>query len=229
MTTAQMPQIEQPATRQWSRSALLALWVCGGVVLVAFLGASAVSRTQEARVLETARQMLGQSVSAWLTPHINGDLRLAKPPLCYWMTAAAYNVAGHVNETIGRIPSAIIGWLTLGVTFVFARRLFDDRVAMASSCAMLGSMLFFKHMRLAETDAPSTLFVTLAVYAIWRAAGSDRISWLHVAAASIGLAAVSKGGPAAFPILFLIAFALIERRPDLPRRLITSGAILTFV
>src|ERR1700733_3324408 len=85
-----------------SISALLGLWLVGGVLLLTAIGAPPVSRTQEARVLETARQMLGAGPHGWLIPMLNGHPRLEKPPLCYWMAAIAYKIAG-VSETVGRI------------------------------------------------------------------------------------------------------------------------------
>jgi 4-amino-4-deoxy-L-arabinose transferase-like glycosyltransferase len=225
MTAA--PTIPSQISATLSTPLLAVAWLLSGILLLTAIGAPPVSRTQEARVLETARQMLGTGAHGWLIPTINGHLRLEKPPLCYWMAALAYKIAG-VSETAGRIPTAILAWLTLGLTFIFASELFDDRIALASCVAMLGSYLFFRNMRLAETDAPSTLFVTLALYAIWRAT-NGRTIWLHLAAAATGLAIMSKGGPGAYPILFLLMFAAIERRWDLPLRFITSGAIATLL
>src|SRR4051794_3365839 len=158
------------APRRRARLLLLASWAGSLVVLLAFIGRPPVQRTQEARVLETAREMLGQPWRGWLIPQLNGDLRLRKPPLTYWLAAAAYKVGG-VNERAGRVPTAIVGWLTLATTFLAAERLFGTRAGFFAAATLLGSYLFFRHDRLAETDAPATLFVTLAVYAILRAAG----------------------------------------------------------
>src|SRR5437868_2354186 len=141
---------------------LLTLWVFGGLILVMALGLPPVTRTQEARVLETSRQMLGTGWRGWLLPTLNGEPRLKKPPLSYWMTASMYKLAG-VSEFTGRIPNAIIGWLTLGVTFLIARQYFGVGAAIVSAASLLGSYLFFRYTRLAETDGPATLFVTVAI------------------------------------------------------------------
>jgi len=63
------------------------LWLAGLVVLCAGLGVAPVSRTQEARVLETAREMLGSDFHNWMVPRVNGHIRLQKPPIAYWLTA----------------------------------------------------------------------------------------------------------------------------------------------
>lgn len=213
-------------TAGW-RIAIFLLWLTGGAILLAGLGTPAVSRTQEARVLETSRQMLAADWRGWLIPHLNGQPRLNKPPLAYWTTAAAYLIGG-VSEMTGRIPAVLAGWVTLGITFALTRRLFDQQIALVSSAALLGSYLFFRHMRLAETDALATLWITLAIYAIWRSAEYNHSRWLHLAAAATALAVLSKGAPAVFIVIFFTAFCWIERRWDLPKLLATSGALLTF-
>ncbi|HEY2843562.1 MAG TPA: hypothetical protein VGJ09_07935 [Bryobacteraceae bacterium] len=43
----------------------------------------------------------------------------------------------------------------------------------------------------------------------------------------IALAIMSKGGPGAFPVLFLIAMAIVERNISILTRFVTSGAIVT--
>ena len=118
-------------------------------------------------MLETARQMLGAGWRGWMGPMLNGQPRLRKPPLAYWMSAAAYKVVG-VGEGPGRIPTALLGWLTLGVTFACARWLFGTRAGFFAAACLLCSYLFFRFSRLAETDMPATFFVTTAVFAFWR-------------------------------------------------------------
>src|SRR5215210_6558483 len=120
---------------------LALLWVLGGAVLLFGLGKPPVSRTQEARVLETARQMIGTGYENWLIPKLNGRVRLQKPPLPYWMAAASYKLFG-VSELSGRLPFALLAWLTLGVTFAGTSRLFNRRVALLATTALLGSYLF---------------------------------------------------------------------------------------
>ena len=151
---------------------LLLLWILAGGAMLFMLGAPPVRRTQEARVLETARQMLDSGLDGWLLPQLNGQPRLKKPPLTYWMSAGMYKVMG-VSETAGRIPSAVAGWLTLGLICAIARRLYgSERTAVICAACALSSYLFFRFNRLAETDSPATFFVTFSIYAMLRAAGA---------------------------------------------------------
>src|SRR4051812_13862697 len=92
------------ALEQPSRAVQIVFWILCLPVLLVGIGTPPVSRTQEARVLETARQMLDRPAHDWLIPKINGELRLQKPPLTYWLSAVAYKLAGRVDEGIGRVP-----------------------------------------------------------------------------------------------------------------------------
>jgi 4-amino-4-deoxy-L-arabinose transferase-like glycosyltransferase len=233
------------------------------LVLVAGLGVAPVSRTQEARVLETAREMLGSDTHNWLVPRVNGHIRLQKPPLAYWLTAYSYKLL-QVGEGVGRIPAAVAAWLTVGVTGLIAAWLFGRRAGLFAGAALLGSYLFYRYGRLAETDVLATLFVTAGVYAMWRAydlvsrettvatdSGQARAAWdarrplpyanaqirraapvrsalwFHAAGAAVGLAVMSKGPPAAYPVLFLVVLCCVERRWKPLARFLLSGAPLT--
>jgi 4-amino-4-deoxy-L-arabinose transferase-like glycosyltransferase len=205
------------------------------------LGGRPVRRTQEARVLEVARQMLGKPVERWMVPRINDRLRLRKPPLAYWAAAGAYTVAGRVSEAAGRVPTVLASWLTLAGAYLAGAWLFNRRAGMLAAAALLSSYLFFWHARLAETDPWATLFVTFGTLAFWKAvapetfaggtdAGARRQAvWFHAGAACVALATLSKGAPALFPILFLIGLSLLRRRPRALWLFVRCGAPLTMV
>src|SRR5690348_12928750 len=96
--------------RAWMQDA--AVLFLAGVALLLFLDLAPVQRTQEARVLETAREMLGRPVHNWLVPQLNGEVRLRKPPLAYWVSAGSFELFG-VKHWAGRLPMALAGWLTI--------------------------------------------------------------------------------------------------------------------
>jgi 4-amino-4-deoxy-L-arabinose transferase-like glycosyltransferase len=210
------PPLVRPATTaEPSRGVVLLLWFLSAIPLLAFLGSSPVQRTQEARVLETARQMLGGLARAWLLPKLNGEYRIRKPPLAYWMAATSFSAFG-VSEWTGRLPTAIVSWLTVGVTYAIAARQFGRRAGVVASATLLGSYLFFRFGRLAETDAPAALFVALGIHWFWRIIDheDDRApAWHHhAAAATTALAFMSKGPPGLFPLIFFVALAGLRRR-----------------
>jgi 4-amino-4-deoxy-L-arabinose transferase-like glycosyltransferase len=214
--------------RRWTQMVML-WWLAALVPLVADLGQSPVRRTQEARVVETARQMLAaHSWQAWLYPPLNGEVRLRKPPMAYWMGGVSFVVLG-VSEFAGRLPFALSGWLMVGVTYVIASRLFGRRAGALSAACLLGSYLFIRHSRLAETDAPAALFATVAAGLFWQAVEIESGWTFHLAAAATGLSFFAKQGPGAFPLLFFISWSLVRRRPRALVRFVICGAPLTLL
>jgi 4-amino-4-deoxy-L-arabinose transferase-like glycosyltransferase len=184
-------------------------------LMLAFLGHPPVSRTQEARVLQTAREMLGGN---WIIPHLNGETRLEKPPLAYWLAAGAFKIGG-VNEFAGRLPFALAGWLTLILIYLVGRWIADERMGIIAAAILAGLWMFARHARLAETDILATLFVTAAIACIWR-------GWHAASGAMIGAAMIAKGLPAAFALIFLLALTVVSRDWLLLWRWTRSGAPL---
>ncbi|WP_228056857.1 glycosyltransferase family 39 protein, partial [Microcoleus sp. LEGE 07076] len=102
---------------------LLSLLWLGAIASVAFLwhlGNIGLVDETEPLFAEAARQMT--VTGDWITPYFNGETRFDKPPLIYWLMAAAYRTLG-VNEWAVRLPSALcaialtcLGFYTLSKT-----------------------------------------------------------------------------------------------------------------
>jgi 4-amino-4-deoxy-L-arabinose transferase-like glycosyltransferase len=222
------PEAPPAASSQATSSRLRWALLLGSLlVMLMFLGRPTVMRTQEARVLETAREMIGADARGWLIPRLNGMLRLEKPPMAYWLSAVAFYVGG-VSEGVGRVPFAIAAWATLIVTFVTGRWLFDARVGYLAAGVLMAGLLFARNGRLAETDVLATLFVTAAIYYIWRGAEDSAAAGnlFRLSGVMTGLAVFAKGMPAAFIIIFLLALATSRRDARLLWRWTKSGAPL---
>ena len=216
----------------------LLLWLLSLAIMLVGLSGQPVDRTQEARVLVTAREMTDKPVQQWLLPTLNGQPRFQKPPLAPWLSAAAFKVIG-VTEFAGRLPAVLCGWLTLAIVFCWARSVAGDRAGVMAAAGLLGSYLFFRMTRLAETDAIAMPWVTLAFFAIWQATRHDDPStpiqsrfsattYFHLAAAACGLAVMAKGAPALFPLIFLISLCIARRTARPLSVFLRSGALLTF-
>ncbi|HEX8521459.1 MAG TPA: glycosyltransferase family 39 protein [Tepidisphaeraceae bacterium] len=218
------------APAETSRRMLLALWVLSGLALFSFLGHAPVQRAQEARVMETARELLGAPLGQWMIPKLNGEPRLRKPPLAYWLAAGSFKIMG-VNNAAGRIPTVLAGWLMVGITYAIGTRLFSHRAGLFAAGALAGSYMFFRYTRLAETDALAALGVTAAMWGLLRCCEEVRdrrmMLWAQLAAVGIAWAAMSKGPPAAYPVLFLIIVCALERTAMPAWRFLRTGAVVT--
>lgn len=178
-------------------------------------GERPVSKIQEVRVAETAREMLASG--DWLVPRYNGELRLQKPPLPYWLTAVSYSVGG-VNEMATRIPSVLFGLLGALLLWSWLRRELGESVAAATVLVFVASYIGLRYFRSGEADAILLFWIAAACrlgYGLLRGEGGWRRQALFGLA--LGLGFLSKG-PAglAIPALSLVVMAVIEKRAGRP-------------
>jgi 4-amino-4-deoxy-L-arabinose transferase-like glycosyltransferase len=173
------------------RDALL-LVALAGLLLLAGLGAVALTDRDEGANAEAAREMLEQH--SWITPTLGGAPRFAKPPLVYWLMAAAYAALG-VGETAARLPSAVAGLLLVLLQYAFARWAFGSDVAWRAALVLLLSVEYVAIARMALTDATLALWTTLAAYAFLRGwwGAPPRGRWYALAWIAAGLGTFAKG------------------------------------
>ena len=103
---------------------------------------------------------------------------------------------------------------------------------MIAGGTLLSSYLFFRHTRLAETDTPAMLGVTAGILCLWMAARSTgwrQVLLFHLAAMGTALAAMTKGPPALFVVVFFLLYSVVERQWRLPWLFLRSGAWVTFI
>ncbi|MBI5397396.1 MAG: glycosyltransferase family 39 protein [Verrucomicrobia bacterium] len=180
------------------------LAVCAASFFIG-LGADGITRSQEGRVLETAREM--RDSGDYLLPRLIGQPRFEKPPLLYWITAAGYALTGRVNELAGRVPVAIFGIACVLALFALGRRHLGERAGFFAALALATGPLFVQHARLAETDVPQAFFVTLAVLAFL--GERPLLAWLIMA---VGF--LNKGpGTLVIPLVTLAAWRVWSREP----------------
>lgn len=144
-------------------------WIVGLGLLALGPGLGSGSRLSyhEGFVAQGAREILASG--DWSAPTIGGAPWLEKPPLPFWLVAAAGAVAGRVSPLAARLPSALaaIG-LALGVAFL-ARRRFGDRIGLLAGAVQATTAWAVLRGRLAEAD------VTLACLFVWTMVAFDRL------------------------------------------------------
>lgn len=131
------------------------------------LGRQAITDSDEAFYAEASREMV--ETGDWLTPHFNYEDRWQKPVLYYWLTSAAYIVAGP-SEFAARFWSALSG---LGLVLLAWRIGGGNWLAGAITASCYG---YFAMARLALPDLPLAFFITLGIWAAlerrWALAGA---------------------------------------------------------
>lgn len=172
---------------------------------------------EEGRYAEIPRQMLVRG--DWLVPTLNGQPYLDKPPLLYWSVMAAYSAFG-VHDWAARLIPGLAGWLTVLLTYFWARRVAGARAALLGALMLCLSAGFIYYGRMLTMNGLLCLFVTATLACgHWAMHAPRRGRWLWLAAGVFaGLGLLTKG-PVALaltlpPLLVLSRFDSRLVRPD---------------
>jgi 4-amino-4-deoxy-L-arabinose transferase-like glycosyltransferase len=157
----------------------------------------------EARNFVTAREMVADH--HWLIPTMNGEIRLAKPPLPTWLAAVSSMLAvSGGNLTLLRLPSALAACLLIVAILGLCRTMGREPQQGFLSAAMLAtSLLAIDVGRTGTWDIFCHAFMAVALWALWTGVRRKTGAWSFVVAgAALGLSFMSKG-PVSFYALFL--------------------------
>lgn len=142
-------------------------------VLAAFLWLAAtawmrpLALPDEGRYVTVAWEMIRSG--DWLVPTIDGLPYFHKPPLFYWLTAAALSVTDS-TLLAARVAPWIGACLACGSLFLFARRWAPPEVARASLIALVTTPLFFFGAQFANLDMLVAGCITATILAFAHAA-----------------------------------------------------------
>ena len=184
---------------------LLALLLLSGLLFFLGLGDMGLTDQDEGRNAEAGREMFESGDH--LTPRFNGELRVAKPVLIYWLMDQSYRLFG-VNEFAARFPSALFGVGLILIHYLFLAHQRDRTVALFGSLMLLLNLEILGLGRMALTDSVLIFFTTSSLYGFWlgmHGEGAVR-RWIWIFYIGMALATLTKG-PVGFA-LPLIAVAL---------------------
>jgi 4-amino-4-deoxy-L-arabinose transferase-like glycosyltransferase len=205
-----LPETLAPRTR-------LALAVLAVLLFFGGLGSYPLLEPDEGRYAEIPREMLARG--DFVTPHLNGLLYFEKPPLYYWLNAAALSLPGR-PELLCRIFGALFGLAGLGLAWKLGRSIGDrprdhagdypgdhpgdrrggrgPRVALISAIVLGSSPLWIALSRANIIDMTLTFFLSATLTCFWlaqekeRGEPGERALWYGLFACS-ALATLTKG------------------------------------
>lgn len=182
------------------RTDLFRLGLIFAALFFFLLGSRPLSNPDEGRYSEIPREML--ETGDYVTPRLDGVKYFEKPPLVYWLTAAAFRVGG-VNEFTARFWPALFALAGVLMTYSAGRALYGRATGIYSAATLGVSLLYYGLSRLIVLDLAVGFFISAALFsfivAIEKPPGANR-RWLFMAFyAAMGLGLLSKG---------LIAFVL---------------------
>jgi 4-amino-4-deoxy-L-arabinose transferase-like glycosyltransferase len=203
------------------------IWFCN-------LGYRSLVRPDEGRYAEIAREMA--TTGDWVTPRLNAIKYFEKPPLQYWITAAAYKAFGE-DEWTARLWSALSGFLgVLAVAFA-GRRLFGRSAGFCAALVLSSSLIYAVIGHINTLDMGVTFCLSLGLLSFLLAQRGKQPTresrlWMLTAWCAMGLAFLSKGLIGfVMPAGAMAAYALIQRDVSFLKRLnlLAGVPILLFI
>ncbi|MGH8161613.1 MAG: glycosyltransferase family 39 protein [Gammaproteobacteria bacterium] len=203
-----------------------------GVIWFWGIGHRPLFTTDEGRYAEIPREML--VTGNWVTPRLNGLRYFEKPPLQYWMTAAAFAVFG-VHDWAARIATTTAGFLTVLFAGFTAFKLYGRRAGWLTTAVLAGSFYFGFLGHFNTLDAVLCLMMSMNLFGFLlaqRAPPGSRaeLGWMLVSWAGAALAVLDKGLIGIIlPGVVFVLYLFIKRDWGLVRRLrLLSGLTLFF-
>jgi len=218
-----------------SRTNYKKVFLISGVLLLSAGGAFAMLSEQtlsnhECFVSITSREML-QSGN-WVVPTCNGEPRLQKTPLSYWLVASFSKITGQVDELTARLPSATFGFLSAAAILYFVSRWLSLRTAVMSTAVWVTSLSYIRYSHNARPEMLMTFFVLLCFLSFYSAIRAEnrkrQIAYAAVFWVSFGLGNLAKGpAPIPYVLVPLFFYVLIFRQwKKVPRLLPIAGALI---
>lgn len=193
-------------------------------VFFLYLGANSIWDANEAFYVETPRQMV--LTGDYVTPMFNGDVRLNKPVLSYWIVAGLYKAFG-TSVTVERIGIACGAMGLILAAFVLGRALRSTSTGALAALIVATSPRVVLWSRRIFIDVYIAMFMALALacFVLAERQPQHRRRWLLLMYVAIGLGVLTKGPIAiAIPAAVFAVWMTLERRwSDLGRVMLLPG------
>ena len=206
--------------------------VAAFLIFFAGLDAFPLIEPDEGRYAEIPREMLAGG--DFVLPHLNGVLYFEKPPLYYWLNAAALTLPGR-PELLCRLAGALFGLAGVGLAWALGRSIGGPRVARVSGLVLGSSPLWVALSRATIIDMTLTFFLSATLTCFWLAQErekgerGERLLWYGMFAAA-ALATLAKGLIGfVIPGAVIFFYLLFARRWRLLLRVPWVGGILLFL
>jgi 4-amino-4-deoxy-L-arabinose transferase-like glycosyltransferase len=218
----QLARVGEDRLRRWGPVALVLLTL---IVLAPGSNLLPLMDRDEPRFAQASREMMERG--EWIVPYFNGQYRLHKPILIYWLMRPCYAALG-VTEFAARLPAIVCTALLVWLTFHVGARWFSAAAGFAAGFALLTCAQMLLVGRGALADMPTVLCVLASHWAMFELISDQsprplwRWWWLFWGAMGVGFLAK---GPVAIllPGLTLAFYRLAFWRRPLPWRRLRAG------
>lgn len=162
----------------------------------------------------------------WITLTRNSEIYTQKPPFFFWLISFFSIILGRFSELSARLPSAFAGTGSAIITYLLAKKLFNEKTALYSSLILVTSLAFLAASQWVILDPVLTFLVVTAVYLLYIGLHDKKKRTLTYSFAfiSMGLATLTKGPVGIIlPFLTIAIYAFWTKKT---RSLFTREALL---
>lgn len=179
-----------------------------------------------------AREMLKSG--DWVIPTLNGQLRINKTPLCYWLVASLAKITGKVDEFTARFPNAIFAFLSAAAILYFVNQWLSFRIAVVSTGVWVTSLSYIRYSHSARPEMALTFFVMLCLLSFYSAfttkSRKRQVIYMLVFWISFSLANLAKGpAPLAYVLIPIFFYVAISRQWKVLIRLLPVAGPIIFL
>lgn len=192
------------------------------------LGLNDVWIYNESFYADGAKNML--KTGDYITPIYNGEVRLNKPPLTYWLGILGFKFFG-INEFSLRFFIAVLGILTGVITYIFAKKLLkSEKSALLSSIILNLSFIFVANARYTSPEVPLTFFTTFSLAMWFFYYQTRKLHYFLLALVASSLGVLTKGPVGFFmPAGIIFIYLIIHDPRELLKLRYYLGTLFVFI
>ncbi|MDP3786960.1 MAG: glycosyltransferase family 39 protein [Candidatus Omnitrophota bacterium] len=207
---------------------LIVIIIACAILFFVGLGKRGLWSPDETRYAIVSKEMVDSG--DWIMLHRNGEIYAQKPPVFFWLISIFSILLGRFSEFSVRLPSALAATGGAVITYFFAKKLFNKRVALFSSLILVTSLAYLGAARWVILDPLLTFFAISAIYLLYLGLDKQntRLITYSLAFILMALGTLTKG-PVGFilPLLAIIPYAyFIKNMRSLFTKEFTFGFII---
>ena len=175
---------------------ILSILLFGYLFLFLNLGSYRLIDIDETRYINIARAMFLNG--DFITPHMNFEAFLEKPPLFYWLTVLSYKIFGSTDEFASRFPVALSTFLIVFGTYFFGKKALGSKIyGLVSAMILLSSIWvgLFSHIAILDAGfmALTAASIYCAVITLFNVKEENKKYFWYLSYAFMGLSVLQKG------------------------------------
>jgi len=182
-------------TKKNNKSLLVFAVTVYSIIITFWMLSEGPLNNHECLVSVTAREMLAND--NWVIPTFNGEVRLQKTPLSYWLVASVAKITGSVNEFSARLPSASLAILSAAAILYFTAQWLEFLIAILSAVVWISTLAFIGYSHNGRPEMVLCTFVAISMLSFYSAMKTPsrrrQISYMLIFWLSFSLAMLAKG------------------------------------